>query len=116
MLDYNDEGRPFLNYGEKVQPSKDICNSMSAKEAEDHMPDDISEILDRGFDRRQLGLKLATQEQKDMIVAYQDKQAFNLLYETLQEVHEILHRGIRDGEKGYKRAILKAEEKLRGIE
>lgn len=74
MLDIDDDGKTFLNYGKPVQ------------------------------------------EVNDGLIAYQDKQAFDLLYSTLQEVRDIVHRGIKDGQQGYKRALLKAQEKLRGIE
>lgn len=39
------------------------------------------------------------------IEKYQDDQAFDKLYEDRLEILAILHRAIRDGEKGYKRAI-----------
>lgn len=96
---------PTLRLGFEVpnQPSIQGVNdgSMSAKEAEGHIV--------RG------PLSVPFNPNHPVVIA-QNKQAFALLYETLQEVRDIIHRGIRDGKKGHKRALLKAQEKLRGVE
>lgn len=34
-----------------------------------------------------------------------DEQAFGKLYDALQEVKSIVHRGIREGERGHKKAL-----------
>jgi hypothetical protein len=44
-----------------------------------------------------------------------DKQAFDVLDNTLLEVGDIIQRGIRDGEKGYRKALHDAMKKLREV-
>ena len=59
------------------------------------------------------------EEVNDWAIAYlkqSDKQAFDTLYNAIQDIGDITQRAIRDGEPGYKSALHEIMKTCRGVE
>lgn len=104
MLDIDNEGKLFLNYGEDPPP----------KMAENpDLPEPPNPILQLGF---KVPGQPSIEETNDWALAHRDKQAFDKLYDDIQEIHTISHRAIRGGTTRYKEALRKIMEICQGME